>query len=111
MGDRRMAEIKTKDGSLYVYTHWDGDRMPANAKVAILEAKNRWYDHSYATNTIVGCLTARGRDGLGFGLMPQPTEEDSYNAGTPSIVIDLVNRTLTVDGALIPFNEITECAS
>ena len=39
MGDRAMAEIKTTDGSLYVYTHWGGENLPESAKQAIKVAK------------------------------------------------------------------------
>ena len=38
MGDRRMAEIKTEDGSLYVYTHWHGSQLPAMARAAMTSA-------------------------------------------------------------------------
>ena len=36
MGDRRMAEIKVEDGSLYIYSHWHGFEMPGVAKAAIV---------------------------------------------------------------------------
>ena len=57
-----MAEIKTDDGSLYVYTHWDGYKLPEDAKRAIRVAKPQWDDESYATRIIVDQLTVGGRD-------------------------------------------------
>ena len=97
MGDRRMTEIRTKAGSLYVYTHWDGRSFPDMARAAVLAAKPRWNDTSYATRIIVDQLTKQGRDQeYGYGLLLVPAAEDSYNANEPSIIIDLVNQAITV---------------
>lgn len=97
MGDRRMAEIKTDDGSLFVYVHWSGYELPAMAQVAIASAEGRWDDRSYATRIIVDQLTEGGRDQeTGFGLLLKPNAEDSYNNGEPSVIIDLLERQLTV---------------
>lgn len=97
MGDRRMAEIKTDDGSLYVYTHWCGQEFPAMAEAAIVAAKGHWSDRSYATRIIVDQLTKSERDGeTGFGLSLRPDHEDSYNGDEPSVIIDLLEGTLKV---------------
>ena len=97
MGDRRMAEIRTADGSLYIYTHSAGYYLPARAKEAIQWAKPRWNDHSYATRMIVDQLTKPGRDEqYGYGLMLAPNAEDEYNHDQPSVVIDLVAKELTI---------------
>lgn len=98
MGDRAMAQIKTEDGSLYVYTHWQGHSLPDNAKKAILSARGRWEDEGYATRIIVDQLTKEGRDSeTGFGLMLKPEAEDSYNNNSPSVIIDLVKQMLTIE--------------
>ncbi len=97
MGDRAMAEIKTEDGSLYVYTHWGGEVLPTMAKEAILQARPRWGDHPYATRIIVDQLTKSARDEeTGFGLMVKPSAEDEYNHNKPSVVIDLVAQEILV---------------
>ena len=99
MGDRRMAEIKTEDGSLYVYSHWGGHGMPKDAKAAVLSAKGRWDDESYATRIIVDQLTKECRDmETGAGLMLKPEAEDSYNDDSPSVIIDLPQKVLSVVG-------------
>lgn len=108
MGDRAMAEIKTPEGSLFVYTHWGGYSLPVAAKKAVASAKPRWSDYPYATRIIVDQLIKEGRDQeTGFGLMLQPNAEDEYNSDSPSVIIDLVGRTLTTirDGAeeCLPF--------
>lgn len=97
MGDRAMAEIKTEDGSLYVYTHWGGKDLPEDAKRAILQAKPRWGDDPYAVRIIVDQLIKEGRDQeTGFGLMLKPLAEDEYNHDDPSVVIDLVAKELLI---------------
>ena len=80
MGDRRMAEIVTEGGSLYVYSHSGGYMMAAKAEDAIKAAQPRWGDPSYATRIVVDQLIKDGRDSeLGYGLMLKPNAEDEYN--------------------------------
>jgi len=99
MGDRVMAEIKTKEGSLYVYSHWGGYSMPQNAMQAIVAAQPRWDDESYATRIIVDQLTRDCRDQeTGAGLMLKPSSQDEYNYDKPSVIIDLVKQELTIIG-------------
>lgn len=97
MGDRAMAEIKTPDGSLYVYTHWGGSSLPEEAKKALEKAKPRWGDIGYATRIVVDQLTKEGRDEeTGFGLMLKPSAEDEYNNDSPSVIIDLIKNSVEV---------------
>jgi len=97
MGDRRMAEIKTSDGSLYVYVHWSGSQLPFMAQQAVLKANPRLGDESYWTRIVVDQLTKEGRDReTGFGLMLKPNAEDSYNDDKPSVIIDAKAGTVTV---------------
>jgi hypothetical protein len=110
MGDRAMAEIKTTDGSLYVYTHWGGECLPDMARCAIQKAKSRWDDESYATRIIVDQLIKENRDEeTGAGLMLKPNAEDEYNNNHPSVIINLVHKVLVVlreDGYEKKFSEI-----
>lgn len=99
MGDRAMAEIKTRNGSLYVYTHNGGHELPDDALKAIAFARNRLDDEPYAVKIIVDQLTKNGRDAeTGFGLILKPDAEDEYNADKPSVIVDLVEQTFTVIG-------------
>ena len=115
MGDRAMAQIKTSDGSLYVYTHWGGHNLPESAKHSISSAMSRinMADESYATRIIVDQLTKKGRDQeTGFGLMLKPDAEDEYNNDQPSVIIDLLSQTLIIvrpdyeQIEQIPFSEL-----
>ena len=108
MGDRAMAEVKTRAGSLYVYTHWGGASLPGDAKDAIRTAKPRWDDEPYATRIIVDQLIKEGRDEeTGFGLMLKPDAKDGYNSDSPSVIIDIPSKTLTTIGHLPDGKEAT----
>ena len=113
MGDRAMAQIRTGDGDLFVYTHCRGWELHTiDAIKAIKSAKSRWDDESYAVRIIVDQLTKQGRDEeSGFGLMLKPNEEDEYNNNEPSVLIDLVQQTLTItdswgEGETLKFIEL-----
>jgi hypothetical protein len=94
-----MAEIKTEDGSIFVYTHWGGFDLPETAKKAVVSAKSRWDDLPYAARIIVDQLTIPGRDQTeGYGLMLKPDAEDEYNNDEPSVIINLLKQTLTING-------------
>ena len=98
MGDRRTAEIKTRKGSLYVYTHWGGYEMPERAAEALKAAQPRIGDESYALRIVVDQLTKDSRDQeTGAGLMFHPEAEDEYGAN-PSIIIDLVANKVRILG-------------
>ena len=99
--DRRMVEVRTSSGSLYLYTHLDGAQMPHRARVALDAARPYWYggrcDESYATHILLDHLLKPGRDRLtDYGVLLTPSEADDYNGGQPSVVIDLPQRTLVV---------------
>lgn len=112
MGDRRMAEIKTEDGSLFVYAHWHGAELPDLAKTAVKQSAPRRGDTPYETRIIVDQLTADGRDQeIGFGLMLKPHAEDEYNNNKPSVIIDLITKELAIIGRngkeeVLPFSEV-----
>lgn len=103
MGDRRMAEIKLEDGSLYVYTHWHGSSFEEMARNAVNAASPRLGDEPYWTKIVVDQLTKPGRDQeAGFGLMLKPDAEDEYNGDKPSIVIS------AKDGSIVAKNRSNE---
>ena len=101
MGDRAMAEIKVKDGSLYFYTHWNGSNLPRFAEIVLNSAAPRIGDDAYALRIVVaGLIKLTGtRDSeTGAGLMLHPDVEDSYNDDKPSVVIDLVRNEVRTTG-------------
>jgi len=92
MGNRAMAQLKTKDGSLYFYTHWFGAELPELVQIAMDKAKVRKGDDAYALKIVVDELiyACGARDAeTGAGLMLKPNAEDEYNRDKPSVVADL----------------------
>ena len=99
MGDRAMVQIKTEEGSLYVYTHWCGYDLPQICKKAIKRAEGRWSDTPYALRILVDQITKSGRDEeTGWGLLLTPNAEDEYNGDIPSVQIDLKDLTFQTLG-------------
>lgn len=97
MGDRAMAEIKTSSGSIFFYTHWTGENLPAQAEQALKAAQPRIGDDAYATKIVLDSLieSSGARDSeTGAGVMLKPDAEDEYNHDEPSVVIDLVANTI-----------------
>ncbi len=108
MGDQRMAEIRTSDGSLYVYTHWCGRDLPKMALDAVMRAKPRLGDEAYWTRIVIDELTKSARDEeTGFGIMLKPSCEDSYNDDKPSVLLD----STTGKAAVVNGEAIVEIAS
>jgi hypothetical protein len=92
-GTEQWQKSKTEGGSFYVYTHWYGTDFPEIARDAIMAAKSRWDDLTYANRIIVDQRTKDGRDQeTGFGLMLQPNAEDEHNGNSPSVIIDMVKQ-------------------
>ena len=101
MGDRRMAEIRTEEGSLYFYTHSTGFQLPDDAKKALEIASVRRGDDMYALRIIVDQLikSAGSRDSqLGSGLMFGPNCEDEYGGNPHSVVVDMIDWKVSIIG-------------
>ena len=62
MGDRAMAEIRLRRGSLFLYFHWDGYDLPRMAREAVEAAAPRLGDEPYWTRIVVDQLFKEGRD-------------------------------------------------
>ena len=98
MGDRRIAEIRTEEGSLYFYTHSTGFALVGDARRALESATPRKEDFSYALRIVVDQLikSAGSRDSeLNSGLMFIPRGEDEYGGNPHSGVIDMVKWEVT----------------
>ena len=97
MGDRRIAEIKDGEGSLFFYTHSAGHGLPAIAREALEIAKSRKTDTPYAFRRVVDHLikATGSRDSeTGSGLEFHPYSEDEYG-DAPSVIIDLQQWSVT----------------
>lgn len=102
MGDRATAELKTRQGKLYFYTHWCGYELPEIAQKAVEAAKPRKGDDAYALRIVVDqliSLTGCRDKETGAGLLFSPNCEDEYNKNKPSVIIDIDKLTVEVKGS------------
>tara|TARA_Y100001951_G_scaffold103076_2_gene111107 strand:- start:3005 stop:3388 length:384 start_codon:yes stop_codon:yes gene_type:complete len=102
MGDRRVAEIKTEDGSLFFYTHYTGFRMYHDALNALDTASFRRGQSDYALKIVLDYMiaAASARDsetGAGISLSLKDMAVDDYShqitggylSNEPTVLIDI----------------------
>jgi len=100
MGDRRTAQIHTKEGDLDFYTHWSGYKLPEHAQEALDRASGRKTDEPYALRILLDTLiylTGSRDNEVGSGILFEPIAEDEYNVPF-SVTIDMVDWTVTKKG-------------
>lgn len=103
MGDRSNVKIiNSKDKSVYLYTHWYGDKLLENVHTA-LSRKQRWTDDSYLTRIVFCEMLRHGYrddplkafdDECSFGISALEPENEYQN-----ITLDCEKEEITV-GAL-----------
>jgi hypothetical protein len=92
-----MAEIKTSEGSLYLYTHWGGSKLPEVARDAVERARPRLGDEPYWVRIVIDQIFKNLRDKeTGGGIMLKPHCEDEYNYDKPSVILDAIKGTVEV---------------
>jgi hypothetical protein len=74
MGDRanvRIVDEYDENKEVYLYTHWDGDKLPCVVQKALLR-KQRWDDGSYLARIIFCEMVKDDMDGeTGYGISPE----------------------------------------
>jgi len=94
MGDRaNIYLVDTPDAShgIYLYTHWSGSKWPNELRKALVKAKGRWDDDSYAARIIVSNVFADIHDSETGGGISTTIQDNSY----PIIVVDLLANTVS----------------
>ena len=102
MGDRRIAEIKTEEGSLYFYTHWAGHDLYYDALRALDWASPRREQQDYVLKIVIDYLiresNARDKEtgaGISLSLKQIPADDYSYEitgdiwSNEPTVLIDI----------------------
>ena len=102
MGDRRIAEIKTEEGSLYFYTHYTGFRMYFDALNALDTASPRREQQEYALKIVldymIAASNARDNDanaGIWLSLKHMAIDDyshlvtEDYMSNEPTVLIDI----------------------
>ena len=107
MGDRgnvailyRMSDDDEDVAIIYLYTHWEGSRLPVALQDALRRAApdkergetGRWFDPVYMARIILDSLKGDDVDGLtGFGIAPFPPDTDH-----PILAVDAERREVFV---------------
>jgi hypothetical protein len=92
MGARTNFELKDSKGSVWLYSHWGGDRKVADLQSALAAAEPRWTDTPYAMRIIVSQLIGNDWDSeTGYGLSSYECGEESYDP----IVVDFPGKIVT----------------
>ena len=93
MGDRANVAIEDRGKRVYLYTHWEGYRLPEIIHTA-LSKRWRWNDEAYLARIIFDELVGdqQGSE-TGFGISPHISDNQ---VGRPIIVIE--NQTIRLEG-------------
>ena len=85
MGDRVNFEFQAKQGTITLYSHWGGDTSVNDLADALLRARGRWSDDSYATRIVVSQIIGGAWDSeTGYGLISGSNGEEE----NPTLVIN-----------------------
>ena len=80
--------------SVVLYSHWGQTEWETDIAGALQHAKPRWSDSSYATRMMISYLMQDDILGeTGFGIYS--ITGTNYDLGEQTVVIDLVNKTVT----------------
>jgi hypothetical protein len=91
MGDRANVKIRNQNGSVFLYTHWDGSELPDKLQRA-LKRHQRWDDSAYLTRIIFCEMVRDDIDGeTGFGISTNRTMDDR-----PILIVDCSSQRVAV---------------
>jgi hypothetical protein len=94
-----------KDGTtsnVVLYSHWGQDSWQPDLAEALVHARPRITDSSYATRMIISYLIQHNiLDETGYGIYA--IESSNYDLGEQTVVIDFVNQTV-IDNVPVKFD-------
>ena len=77
-----------------LYSHWGQTEWESDIAAALLHAKPRWSDSSYATRMMISYLIQDSvLDQHGYGIYA--VSGDNFDLGEQTVIIDFVNKTVT----------------
>ena len=92
MGARTVFEVKDRDGSIFLYSHWGGDTKVEDAKSALTVAEPRWMDTTYGMRIFISQIIGDyWNEETGYGISAKHTFEEQYDP----MVIDFEDNTVT----------------
>mgnify|MGYP001602356737 CR=1 FL=1 len=107
MGDRATVAVKQKEGTIYLYTHWDGYRLHRIVQHAIAR-RQRWDDETYLTRIIFSEMVREAIDAeTGYGIGLSEPGDVQY----PTIVVDLAKQEVRIDNYTASFEELASISA
>lgn len=84
MGDRANIQVKEGDSSVFLYTHWDGHKLPSILHRA-LSRRARWNDGPYLSRIIFSEMIRDNIDeDTGYGIWSSEMDNEH-----PVLVVDI----------------------
>ena len=91
------------NSSVVLYSHWGQDSWQTDLANALQHAQRRFGDSSYATRMMISYLIQDNiLDETGFGIYA--VNENEYDLGEQTVVINFVNNTIT-DNVAVDFDK------
>jgi hypothetical protein len=105
MGARTVFEVKDREGSIFLYSHWGGDTKLEDAVAALVKAQPRWSDTTYGMRIFISQIIGDAWDSeTGYGISAKNVFEEQY----AEMVIDFESQTVQYDGIGYSFTEFIE---
>lgn len=92
MGECARAVIKSGKKNIYLYTHWQGSKLPGLVKAAMARVPGQWADPGYLARAIFCQMIATHGELLeetGFGISAEPMEDTSRD-----VIVDCDTQTV-----------------
>lgn len=93
MGDRANIEVRERENSVFLYSHWTGSEMPEVLRRALHRGEDRWRDPSYLAR-IIFCEMVAGYEMelTGFGI------SSTEIGASKHLLVDVDKQTVAIDG-------------
>jgi hypothetical protein len=105
MGARTVFEVKDREGSIFLYSHWGGDSKLQDAVSALLYAQPRWSDPTYGMRIFISRIIGNEWESeTGYGISAKNVFEESYDP----MVIDFENKTVDYQDNVYSFTEFID---
>ena len=103
MGDRANICVQDSYGPapIYMYTHWEGTKLPETLKSALINGKDRWDDPIYLSRIIFSYMIKDNILGdIGFGLSTKVGDGDDK-----IIYVNMDKKTVSIRDVIWTFAE------
>lgn len=104
MGDRANVVVRSGDEEVFLYTHWNGHKLPAVLRSALIRGEDRWEDNQYLARIIFCEMTKDDPMGLtGYGITSKV-----YDGDRALLIVDVEEQTVMAGEHMYTFREYVE---